>query len=223
MKISLLPFFLVLTIQLIAQKSQMVSGFQIHTQQTDFSFFNDQSRELGFNGIKNDMYESIFFLQWLEENMKTTLGFVAGIQGNDGSLSTSTSRYEHFGVVLGSAWNVLKSPVWFVGPELNLNVRGEQVVLGERGVVNGLANVNSAAFIKLSRLTMPLELGINTHKVFNFGKELQRQILLGLRFGYRLDTGRESWKVDQAIVVENNGIDTGGFYWALTMAMGLRN
>jgi hypothetical protein len=94
------------------------------------------------------------------------------------------ARFQYAGLGFGTAFNVF-SPTsgWYLGPEVVIHLRGEQLALASEAEVDNLADARQAEFTRLTRLTVPVEIGLNFHKAFAYGPEKNRNL-------YSFNTGR---------------------------------
>ncbi|MEO1448362.1 MAG: hypothetical protein AAFV07_02480 [Bacteroidota bacterium] len=188
----------------------------IQFQQVDFSDFNRQGLELDYSPLPDGVGEVGGGVIYMTKRWKTTVLLVLG-QGNTGGQGNQQeSRYEYIGGSTGTAFNLLDPESrWFLGPEITALLRAEQVTLTNSPPVNGLSGAIGADFVKLTRFGGVADVGLNVHRHLKYRSENDKGALLTLRGGFRLDPG-DQWRVDQALPVNNTGINAGGWYGSIS-------
>lgn len=200
------------------QATQKAGTISLQVQQVDFSAFNAQGLELGYQPLSDVIMEFGGGMTHIDKRWKTTILFTLGFMDETTPQATAETRYEYIGLALGTAFNLLKPDGnWFLGPEVTVMPQASQVILTNTPPANGLAGAATADFVKLTRLSSSADLGLNGHRLIRYGPE-QKAVLLTLRGGYRLDGEEDSWRVDQGLLLRNTGIVAGGWYGSVQIS-----
>jgi hypothetical protein len=184
-------------------------------QQLDFADFNTQAQALGYPTLDDNLAEVYGGLmdnrgRW---HNNYTAAF-AWLDDGRSSASDNSTRYQAIALQWGSGYNILSpSKPWFVGPGIRMSFRWEQVVLAEQGLVNSLSAAQQANYLKLTRFSgFQFDFNVAVRRAFLIDKVTGSVLVAGLQAGYRLGSGDEEWKVDQAVDFQNSGLRSEGFF-----------
>lgn len=217
MKNTILLLALLGTFTLSAQNwaSTRYGTVGIHYQQVDFADFNEQAKALGYPQLEESMLDISAGVTRHRGAWKNYFFFGLGLNEETAMNNGPETRYQYAGIGWSTSYNVLSpGSSWFVGPEVQLLFRGEQLVLADQGQANNLTSAIGTGYAKLTRFAVPVDLGINIHKAIKLSPNKTNFIVLALRTGYRLETDT-GWQVDQAVDIEETGIVPGGLYAGL--------
>lgn len=206
--------FLLLTAVLPAQSLDSVRmvALQFQLQQADFAAFNDQARALGYPGLENAILEFGALWQSRNRNWLNSTGAYWGLaREEDSGIAAEFTEYMHLGSSFETSWSPLGSERWFVGPSLAVNPQLSRVILRVQNQVNTLGSALDVEYQKFTRLSVPVEVGLNIQHYLKTGSE--NVFFFGLRAGYRIDDN-DSWRVDGAVPWENSGLNTSGWFAA---------
>lgn len=192
-----------------------------HYQQLDFGAFNEQAKTLGYPALEEQMVD--ISGGWTQVNgaWKTHFAFVLGINESFTGGNGPETKYQHAGFSWGTSYNILNpSGAWFIGPEVQILFRGEQMVLSGQDQATGILSAIATEYTKFTRFSSPIDLGLNFHRAIKFSPNKPNFMVVGLRTGYRIDTDT-SWQLDQAVDIRESGINPGGFYAGLLIGVRL--
>jgi hypothetical protein len=184
-------------------------------QQVDFADFNKQAEALGYPQLGESMLDISGGVTRHSGAWKTYFFFGLGLTEENAPNNGPETRYQYAGAGWSTSYNVLNpTSSWFVGPEVQVLFRGEQLILADQGQASNLTSAVGTGYAKLTRFSTPVDLGINIHNAIKLSANNPNFIVLGLRVGYRLETDT-GWQIDQAVDIEETGIVPGGLYAGL--------
>ncbi|WP_020539152.1 hypothetical protein [Lewinella cohaerens] len=192
-----------------------------HYQQLDFSAFNEQVKALGYPALEEEMVDITGGWTQHKGAWKTHFAFALGINENFTGGNGPETKYQHAGFLWSTSYNLLNaSGTWFVGPEIQILLQGEQMVLSGQDQAPSIGSAIDTEYTKLTRFGSPVDIGLNVHRAIKFSPNKPNFMIVGLRTGYRLDTDT-SWQLDQAVDIRDSGINPGGFYAGLVIGIRL--
>jgi hypothetical protein len=186
--------------------------FGAHYQQLDFGAFNDQAKALGYPALEEEMVDISGGWTQHKGAWKTHFAFVLGINENFTGGNGPETKYQHAGFSWSTSYNLLnRSGAWFLGPEIQILLQGEQMVLSGQDQAPGIGAAIATEYSKLTRFGSPVDVGLNFHRALKFSPNKPNFMVLALRTGYRSDTDT-NWQLDQAVDIRASGIIPSGFY-----------
>lgn len=192
-----------------------------HYQQLDFGGFNEQAKALGYPALEEQMVDISGGWTQHKGAWKTHFAFMIGINQNFTGGNGPETKYQHAGFLWSTSYNFLRpSGAWFIGPEVQILLRGEQMVLSSQDQAANIGSAIDTEYTKLTRFGGPVDVGLNFHRAIKFSPNKPNFMVVGLRTGYRLDTDT-SWQLDQAVDIRESGINPGGFYAGLLIGVRL--
>ena len=197
--------------QQVSDRAHGIIGF--HYQQTDMSLFNDQAKLLGIPTLPNFASEFSGGYADYDGRWRSSFLFIIGGAPGDNDLANGSTTYQLISLGFGVGINVLKpESTWFIGPNILVQFRGEQVIYAQETSLTGIASAVNANYFKLTRFGLPLDAGLLIQKKFLFKGDETKFMTIGLKGGYRLDANPDGWRVDQAVNLNNTGINASGFF-----------
>jgi len=221
-------FILLFTVTTHAQEDK--SLYLYHTsaqfQALDFTGFNQQLDNLNLLSLPNNTVEIGAGVTRLYRRFSTELTLVFGIEENrlDDDVTGPKSRFRYAGLRLSESFNVLNPESnWFLGPQIALNSSFQQISVVGRNNGKNFQEAALNAVYNFERFSFTMDAGLTFHKFIQYNDAFgqARNMILGLRSGYRFDYENPEWNLNQIITLDNLGIVTGGWFGAVTFGVSL--